>query len=120
MPDDRPADTIAFLGKVLEHWAATYSTVLAALGDRLGLWKALAAAPMTAAELAATTGLDERYVAEWAAAMSAASYVSHDAAAGTFALAPGVATAFADEGHAFFVGGGYQNLLGLLGVLDDV
>ncbi|MGI8664328.1 MAG: class I SAM-dependent methyltransferase [Acidimicrobiales bacterium] len=113
-------DTVAFLGTVLEHWASTYTTVLAALGDRLGLWKALAAAPMSAGELAVSTGLDERYVAEWAAAMTVAAYITHDPAAATFALAPGVATALAEEGDPLFVGGGYQNLLGLLGVLDEV
>src|SRR4051794_13083507 len=118
MAQDSKADTVAFLGTVLEHWASTYTTVLAALGDRLGLWRALAEAPMTPPELAASAGLDERYVTEWLAAMAAAAYVTH--ADGTYALAPGGATPPADEGDPLFVGGGYQNLLGLLGVLDQV
>jgi SAM-dependent methyltransferase len=75
---------------------------------------------MTAAELAATAGLDERYVTEWAAAMSVAGYATHDPSSGAYALAPGVGTALADEGDPLFVGGGLQNLLGLLGVLDEV
>ena len=120
MGDDSKADTVAFLGRTLDHMAATFTTVLAALGDRLGLWKALAHAPMSAGELAATTGLDERYVKEWAAAMSVAGYLTHDPAAATYALAPGAHTALADEGNPLFVAGAYQNLLGLLGVLDDV
>jgi SAM-dependent methyltransferase len=120
MAEDSKADAVAFLGRTLEHTAATFTTVLAALGDRLGLWKALGPAAMSAGELAATTGLDERYVKEWAAAMTVAGYLTFDEPAATYALAPGARTALADEGNPLFVAGAYQNLLGLLAVLDDV
>ena len=50
------------------------------LGDKLGLFAALAGAgrPVTAAELAETTGLDERWVREWAYNQAAAKIISVD------------------------------------------
>ena len=113
-------DTVTFLGKVLGDWGSTFATVLAALGDRLGLFAALAPEPATADELAVRAGLDERYVAEWLACLTAAGYLTHDPATDRFALPPEHAVALAQEGNMLCVGGGYQNLLGLLGVLDQV
>ena len=47
------------------------------IGDRLGLWQALAdGGPATSAELASRTGLVERYAAEWLASMAAAGYLT--------------------------------------------
>jgi SAM-dependent methyltransferase len=67
------------------------------LGDKLGLYRALAAAgPLTAAELAAYTGTAERYVREWLAGQAASSYVSYDAATGAYSLTAEQALAFAD------------------------
>ena len=53
-------EVVAFLGRVLGDMAATYTSVLVALGDRLGLFRALAPAPATADELASLTGTSER------------------------------------------------------------
>ena len=56
----------AFMGKVVADFGATASAVLVAIGDRLGLYKAMAGAgPLTVAELARKTGTHERYVREW-------------------------------------------------------
>jgi SAM-dependent methyltransferase len=118
--DTTKAETVAFLGKVMEHWAATFTTIAAALGDRLGIFAALAPEAATPAELAARTGLDERYLAEWAAALTVAGYLTHDPESGRFTLPAAHAIALAAEGNPLFVGGGYQNLLGLVGVLDHV
>lgn len=59
-----------FVGKVLGDTSATLVTLLAAIGDRLGLFKELAASgPATSADLASRTGTNERYAvsgsAEW-------------------------------------------------------
>jgi SAM-dependent methyltransferase len=113
-------ETAAFLNKVLNDWGATFATLLAALGDRLGLFAALAPEPATAEELAVRVGLDQRYVAEWLAGLTAAGYLTHDPATDRFALPREHAVALAQEGSMLCVGGGYQNLLGLLGVLDQV
>ena len=54
------------VGKVLTDSSAALVTTLAALGDRLGLFKALAAGgPATSSELAARAGINERYAREW-------------------------------------------------------
>jgi 2-polyprenyl-3-methyl-5-hydroxy-6-metoxy-1,4-benzoquinol methylase len=99
----------AFMGRVVGDFGATLSTALAVIGDRLGLYKALAAAgPLSAAELAAHTGTSERYVREWLINQAAGGYVEYDAATGRFSLPPEQAAALADESGPYFMGGGFQ------------
>lgn len=110
----------AFTGRVLEDAAGTATTVLAALGDRLGLFRELAAGPRTTAELAARTRTDERYVREWAAGLHAAGYLAHDPAAGTYHVpAAHVPTVAGEPGPTFF-GGVWQELLGAVQRYDQV
>ena len=56
-----------FLGKFVNDLGATVHAGMVVIGERLGLYKALAAGPLTAKELAAITRTDERYVREWLA-----------------------------------------------------
>ena len=54
------------LGKAVNDFGATFHAALVRIGDKLGLYKALAASgPQTPTELAAATGTAERYVREW-------------------------------------------------------
>ncbi len=69
----------AFLGKAVGDLGAAVSAVLVSIGDELGFYRALAAAPLTAGELAAKTGTNERYVREWLANQAAGGYVEYDA-----------------------------------------
>jgi len=79
------------------------------IGDRLGLFKAMAAAgPVTAAQLAAQSGQSERYIREWLGSMAAAHYVEYDAASATYSLPPEYAAALADEDSPFFIGSYFQ------------
>ena len=56
----------AFVGRVFGDTSAAMTTIMAAIGDRHGLFKELAASgPATSAELAARAGIDERYAREW-------------------------------------------------------
>ena len=65
-----------FLGKVVNDFGAALSSTLAYIGQRLGLYKAMAGAePMTPAELAERTGTTERYVREWLINQAAGGYV---------------------------------------------
>jgi ubiquinone/menaquinone biosynthesis C-methylase UbiE len=74
------------------------------IGDRLGIFKAMAGAgPLTAAELAQKTGLSERYLREWLCSMAAAQYVEYDSDAATYLLVPEYAAALADESSPFFI-----------------
>ncbi len=78
-----------FLGKAIQDVAATFHAGLVLIGDKLGLYRALAdGGPMTAAELAERTGARERYVREWLSAQAAGGYVTYEAASGRFTLPP--------------------------------
>ena len=104
-----PADVEAFMGKVAADQAAAYHAVLAYLGDRLGLWQALASVPATtSAELAARSGLAERYVLEWLSGQAAAGYVTYDGATERFSLPTAHAQVLADEGSPFTMVATYE------------
>jgi hypothetical protein len=109
----------SFAGKVLGDLAGTMATVLGILGDRLGLFTALADGdPATSAELAERARVSERYAREWLYGMHAAGYLEHDREHASFSLPAEHAEVLAVEGGPFFVGGGYQALSGELRVLD--
>src|SRR2546426_3008485 len=111
----------AFVGQVLANTSAAMVTTLAALGDRLGLFKTLAASgPATSVEFADRAGIVERYAREWLGGMTSAGYVTYDAATGRFALPPEHAAALADEGGPMFFGGLYEMLLSASSVVDRV
>jgi 2-polyprenyl-3-methyl-5-hydroxy-6-metoxy-1,4-benzoquinol methylase len=85
------------------------SGALVLLGDRLGLFKALAqAGPQTPAQLAKRVKLNERLIHEWLHAMAASGYVTFDAVAGAFSLDAEQAMAFAEENSPVFMPGGFQ------------
>src|SRR6267142_1782927 len=116
-----PARQEAFIGKVLEHTSGTMTTLLAVIGDRLGLFKNLAEyGSATARELAERTALHERYLREWLGGMATAGYLTYDATTGRFTLPPEHMAALAQEGGPFFFGGMYQMVPALTGVLDGV
>ena len=79
------------------------------IGDRMGLFKAMAnAGPLTIDALAAKAGLSPRYVREWLGAMAAAHYVEYDDDAKTYLLTPEYAAVLADEDSPFFIGSYFQ------------
>jgi SAM-dependent methyltransferase len=87
-----------FMGKVVSDVGAAMSAALVILGDRLGLYKAMAASgPATPAALATATGTSARYVTEWLNAQAAGGYVVYDAKAGTYSLPPEQAFALAED-----------------------
>jgi hypothetical protein len=55
----------AFVGQFVGDLGAAVHAGMVVIGEKLGLYKALAGGPLTAAELAAKTHTDERYVREW-------------------------------------------------------
>jgi SAM-dependent methyltransferase len=113
---DRPladeARLQALVGKAVGDLGATLSTAMISLGDRLGLFKALASGgPATAAELAARTGTVERYVREWLAAVAAGGYVEYEPESGRFSLSPEQQIALVDETSPYCVLGGFEGIL---------
>ncbi len=82
---------------------------LAYIGDRLGLFRALAEiGPGDSHALSDSTGLDERYLREWLKAMVAFGYAEHDVAAGTYWLDREQRAVLVDESSPFFVAGTFQ------------
>jgi len=101
--------TAALTRQVGVDFGAALTVALAYIGDRIGLFKAMAdGAPMTPAALAAHGAINERYVREWAATMAAAGYLDYDPASGTFRLNQEQATVLAREDNTFFMGGAFQ------------
>jgi hypothetical protein len=69
-----------FVGRVVTDMSAAISAPLTMLGDKLGLYRAMAGAgPLTSAEVAEKAGCDERLVREWLANQAAGGYVEYDA-----------------------------------------
>jgi SAM-dependent methyltransferase len=108
MPLDQ-AKLDEFMGKLLHDMGAAATGALVVIGDKLGLYKALAAAgPLAPAELAARTGTAERYVREWLAAQAAAGYVQFQPEAGAYAMTAEQALALADEQSPAFASGAFE------------
>ncbi|RXT41164.1 class I SAM-dependent methyltransferase [Bradyrhizobium betae] len=95
----------AFMGKMITEVGAAMNASLVLLGDKLGLYRVLAAkGPMSSSELASATGTNERYVREWLASQAASGYVEYDSASGNFSMLPEQAMALADEDSPVFLG----------------
>jgi 2-polyprenyl-3-methyl-5-hydroxy-6-metoxy-1,4-benzoquinol methylase len=108
----------AFLGKAVGDLGAAVSAVLVSIGDELGFYRGLAAAPLTAGELAAKTGTNERYVREWLANQAAGGYVNYDAVSERFSLTPEQALCLADPNGPVDVPGAYAIVRDLFHVRD--
>ena len=99
-----------FVMKAVGEMGAAMNAALILIGDKLGLYKAMAGAgPITSAELAAKTKTTERYVREWLAAQAAGGFVTYDAATGKYTLPPEQAMALADEQSPVFLPGFLPN-----------
>lgn len=107
---DRPDQTTdqhpveEFLGKVASDVATAFHAASVSLGDKLGLWSALAEGPATAAELAKRTGCDARYLEEWLNAQYVSGYCEHGED-GRFRLSPAQAAVLADPTAATYLAG---------------
>lgn len=111
----------AFVGAALTNTTGFAVTVLAGIGDRLGLWRALAErGPATSAQLADRAGIDERYAREWLAGMATAEYLTYDPATDAFTLPEEYAPVLAEEGGPVFFGGTFQMLHGMVSVYDEL
>ena len=101
-----------FMGRALGDLGAAISGLMVYLGDRLGLYEAMAGAgPITPAALAAKTGTDERYVREWLDSQAAGGYVAYDGNDRTYELPPEQALALADEESPAFLPGGFIGIV---------
>jgi SAM-dependent methyltransferase len=98
-----------FMGRFVGDLGAALSAALVVVGDRLGLYRAMAdGEPVTPEELAQRTGTDARYVREWLANQAAGGYVTYDPGQSTFSLTPEQSLALAQENSPAFVPGAFQ------------
>ncbi len=109
---------MAFVFRAVDEVGATLNSALVVMGDKLGLYRALAGAgALTSGELAGRAGVAERYVREWLNAQAAGGYVEYDPAEGRYTLPAEQAMALTDEDSPAYLPGLFQVAVG--SVLDS-
>jgi 2-polyprenyl-3-methyl-5-hydroxy-6-metoxy-1,4-benzoquinol methylase len=103
-----------FLHKFVGDLGATMAAGNVVVGDRLGLYRALAQQPMRPDELAQQTGTATRYIDEWLRGQAAGGYVEYNPQDGTYSLTPEQAFALTDPDGAVYAPGAFQLALGAL------
>ena len=103
-----------FLGRFVADLGATLAAGNVVIGHRLGLYRALAAGPADAGELAERTQTSPRYVAEWLRGQAAGGYVEYDPATGAYWMTEEQAFALCDPGGGVYVPGAFVLALGTL------
>jgi SAM-dependent methyltransferase len=100
-----------FVHQAVGDLAAAISGLMVHLGDRLGLYRAMAGAgPVTASALASATGTEQRYVQEWLANQAAGGFVDFNPADDSFELTAEHALVLADETSPVFLGGAFETI----------
>jgi SAM-dependent methyltransferase len=99
----------ALVGRLFADLSAGYGGVMVSLGDKLGLYRAMAGAgPLSSHEVARRTGCGERYVREWLNAQVAGGYVDYHSTSGAYELSPEQATILAEDTSPVFLPHAWQ------------
>ena len=100
---------MSFMGQAVSDMSAAISVELMTIGDKLGLYKAMAGSgPLTSAQVAERTDTSERYVREWLNNQVAGGYVTYDATTASYELPDEHAMALANEDSPVFLGGAFD------------
>src|SRR6476620_422774 len=110
----------AFIGQFVTDLGAAVHTGMVVIGERLGLYKTLAADPLTSSQLAARTKTDERYLREWLASQAAGGYVTYDDKTGKFGLNEEQAFTLAKEDSPAYLPGAFELALGSLAAVPRI
>src|SRR6478736_6832216 len=110
----------AFIGQFVTDLGAAVHAGMVVIGEKLGLYKALAGGPMTPAQLAARTKTDERYLREWLASQAAGGYVTYDDKTGKFGLNEEQAFTLAKEDSPAYLPGAFELALGSLAAVPRI
>src|SRR5690348_2868956 len=110
----------AFIGQFVTDLGAAVHAGMVVIGEKLGLYKALAANPMTSAQLAAATNTDERYLREWLASQAAGGYITYDEETGHFKLNSEQAFTLAMEDSPAYLPGAFELALGSLAAVPRI
>ncbi len=103
-----------FIGQFVTDLGAAVHAGMVVIGEKLGLYKALAGGPMSSAQLAAKTKTDERYVREWLASQAAGGYITYNEKTQTFSLNEEQAFTLAMEDSPAYLPGAFELALGAL------
>jgi SAM-dependent methyltransferase len=110
----------AFIGQFVTDLGAAVHAGMVVIGEKLGLYKALAGDPMSSAQLAAKTKTDERYLREWLASQAAGGYVTYDEKNDKFSLNEEQAFALANEDSPAYLPGAFELALGSLAAVPRI
>ncbi|HZX90577.1 MAG TPA: class I SAM-dependent methyltransferase [Rudaea sp.] len=103
------ADIEAAVGQVISDLGAAFSGVLVNVGRRLGLYKAMAElGDCSSEQLAASTGIRERYVREWLNNQAAGGYVTYDSSTRTYELPAAQAMVLAMEDSPVYMAPAFE------------
>jgi SAM-dependent methyltransferase len=110
-----------FMGRAVADMAAAISVELMTIGDKLGLYKAMAGSgPLTSAQIAERTDTSERYVREWLNNQVAGEYITYDPASKSYELPDEHALALANEDSPVFLGGAFDLMAACWGSEDRI
>jgi 2-polyprenyl-3-methyl-5-hydroxy-6-metoxy-1,4-benzoquinol methylase len=110
-----------FVKLTVNDIGAALNSVLVVIGDKLGLYKAMAeAGPLTSVDLAKKTGTNERYIREWLAVQVCSRYITYDTHTKLYTLPKEHALVLADENSPHFVVGAFQHLIAATKIEDKL
>jgi len=110
----------AFIGQFVADLGASAHTGMVVIGEKLGLYKALAGESLSSAQLAAKTKTDERYLREWLSSQAAGGYITYDEKTDTFSLSEIQALTLANEDSPAYLPGAFELALGALGAVPRI
>ena len=110
----------AFIGQFVTDLGAAVHAGMVVIGEKLGLYKALAQGPLSSAQLAAKTQTDERYLREWLASQAAGGYITYDERSGKFSLSDEQAFTLADDNSPAYLPGAFELALGSLAAVPRI
>src|SRR5215469_4347234 len=110
----------AFIGQFVTDLGAAVHAGMVVIGEKLGLYKALAEGPMTAAALAVRTQADQRYLHEWLASQAAGGFVNYEEKTDEFSLSDEQAFALAAEDSPAYLPGAFELALGSLAAVPRI
>jgi SAM-dependent methyltransferase len=109
-----------FIGQFVTDLGAAVHTGMVVIGEKLGLYKALAGNPMSSAQLAAKTKTDERYLREWLSSQAAGGYITYDENSDKFSLSDEQAFTLALEDSPAYLPGAFELALGSLAAVPRI
>jgi len=110
----------AFIGQFITDLGAAVHSGMVVIGEKLGLYKALAEGPATSADLAKKTHTDERYVREWLASQAAGGYITYDEKTNKFSVTEEQAFTLAREDSPAYLPGAFELALGSLAAVPRI